>query len=122
MNGTTTVYDLVSLLKKHRFNYSNEKDLQEGIASLLIQNGIWFTRETPLGEAGIIDFMLLEGIGIEVKIKGSPVEVARQLLRYAGHREITQLILVTGRTRLGKLPPKLFGKPITVVSMWESFL
>lgn len=129
MKGTSTVSDLVTLLKSHRFNYSSEKDLQAGIETLLNERGYLYEREASLGDAGVIDFLLIGafgvergGIGIEVKIKGSPAEVARQLLRYAERNEINEIILVTGRARLGKLPETLHGKPITVVPMWESFL
>lgn len=116
------VSSLVGLLKSRRFNYSTERDLQDGIDAVLEASGYRYEREKSLGGAGVIDFLIEGGVGVEVKIKGSPVEVARQLLRYAKEDAVTEIVLVTGRARLGKLPETLHGKPVTVVTMWESFL
>ncbi len=117
-----TVKDLVTALRGCRFNFSNEADLQEGIEEVLTARGWRFEREHALEGAGVIDFLLAGGIGIEVKIKGSPVLVTRQLLRYAGCTEVKELVLVTARSRLGDLPDTLQGKRVTVVSLWEQAL
>ena len=60
--------------------------------------------------------------GVEIKIKGSPSSVGRQLIRYAESKAIDQLILVTGRSQLGRLPVELLGKPLLVINLWETFL
>ncbi len=117
-----TVKDLVTALRKYQFNFSNEAELQDGIEEVLKAQGCQFDRERALRDAGVIDFLLAGGIGIEVKIKGSPVLVTRQLLRYAGCTEVKELVLVTARSRLGDLPATLQGKRVTVVSLWEQAL
>lgn len=114
---------VVKALKAHRFNYQSEKELQEGVEQVLMQASIPFEREKILGgKFGTIDFLVDGHIGIEIKTKGSPSGVARQLIRYFECEEIGELILVTGRSRLGKLPPLILGKKLTVVTLWETFL
>ncbi len=117
-----TVKDLVTAIRGYQFNFSNEADLQAGIEEVLKAQGFSFERECVLEGAGVIDFLLEGGIGIEVKIKGSPVLVTRQLLRYAGCEAVKELVLVTARSRLGDLPDTLQGKRVTVVSLWEQAL
>ncbi len=117
-----TVKDLVTALRGCRFNFSNEADLQDGIEEVLTAKGFSFKREHTLVGAGVIDFFLAGGIGVEVKVKGSPILVTRQLLRYAECAEVKELVLVTARSRLGDLPDTLRGKRVTVVSLWEQAL
>lgn len=113
---------LVVALRRRRFNYRNEKDLQAGIEAALKADGFDFVREFQLGDAGVIDFLVAGCVGIEVKIKGSPSEVARQLLRYAARDAVRGLVLVTGRAALSALPNALMGKPLMLVELWRSFL
>ncbi len=107
--------DVASRIRKYKYNFSNEKELQAGINLALSGCDENFVRESPLGEAGIIDFFFLGGIGVEVKIKGSKMSVMRQLARYAKRPEIAALILVTTRNQLRAMPPELNEKEITVV-------
>lgn len=116
------VESITQAIKSYKFHYTTEKELQEGIAKAFANKNIPFEREKWIGEKEEIDFLVVGGIGVEVKIKGSPSEVARQLLAYAGCEGVKELVLVTGRARLGRLPDKLLGKPVHVVTLWESFL
>jgi hypothetical protein len=120
--GMIVVPAVVKALKAYRFNYSSEKELQEGVERVLSAAMIPFEREKILGEYGTIDFLVDGHIGIEIKTKGSPSAVARQLVRYFKCGDITELILLTGRSRLGKLPATILGKKLTVVTLWETFL
>lgn len=114
---------VVKALKSHRFNYQNEKELQEGVEHVLMAHAIPFEREKILGgQYGTIDFLVDGRIGIEIKTKGSPSAVTRQLLRYFECERVGELILLTGKSRLGKLPGTILGKRLTVVSLWETFL
>lgn len=107
MDGAT----VARLIAGHRFHHANERELQNGIAAVLSEAGFMFERERRLAPGDIIDFFL-DGLGIEVKVAGSQAEVIRQLHRYAQHAEITELLLVSSRLRLGQLPDSLRGKPI----------
>ncbi len=114
---------VVLALRKRRFNYSGEKELQEGVEQVLSEEAIPFEREKILPDgAGTIDFLVDGRIGIEIKIKGSPSEVTRQLLRYCECVQVGELVLVTARVTLGKLPPEILGKKLTVVNLWRTFL
>ncbi len=116
------VKKLVAALRRRRFNYQNEKDLQAGVETALTEDGFQFVREHALGDAGTVDFFVGGFLGVEIKIKGSPSEVARQLLRYAGRDEVKGLVLVTGRSALSSLPDRLMGKPLHLVELWRTFL
>jgi hypothetical protein len=120
MDGITR--SLLASLRRRRFNYQSEKGLQDGVEAALRADGFKFEREFRLGDAGVIDFFVGGFLGIEIKTKGSPSEVARQLLRYAARDEVRVLALVTGRAALSALPTELMGKPLMVVELWRSFL
>lgn len=117
-----TAEEIRDALKAYRFRYSTEKDLQAGIERALQAAKIPYEREKDLGgDLGILDFVV-ERIGVEIKTKGSPSQVARQLQRYCQSKDIDEIILVTGKVSLGDLPPLLNGKPIHLVALWGSFL
>lgn len=109
---------VLGLFYRWRFNYQKEKDLQDGIETVLRAAGVEFEREKNLVEFGTIDFLLRGGIGIEVKIKGSPADVIRQLHRYAQSPQIASLVLVTGKLSHGRsFPAELQAKPLYVVHL-----
>lgn len=109
------------MLTSHRFVYGDEKDLQAAIELLLKRRNVAHIREKETG-SGPIDFLLTEfRIGIEVKVKGSPSEVVRQLIRYAESTEIEGILLVTTKSSLSRFVPSfLSGKPAGVVSLWKN--
>lgn len=118
-----TAEKVAAVLRAFKFHYAREKELQDGIALAFEKSGVPFEREVKIGTEGeIIDFLVSGAIGVEVKIKGSPSAVARQLLGYARCLEIREIILLTGRARLGRLPPIISGKPLHVVALWSTFL
>lgn len=88
-------------LERARFRYANEAQLQQGLAQVFTDAGLAVRREVTLGVDGRIDFVLTHAIsthvvGVEVKVTGSNIVVARQLMRYATH--VDDLLLVTTRT------------------------
>jgi hypothetical protein len=98
---------------------ASELELQTLIASVLTEEGIAFDRERRLGAAGVIDFYVPAArVGIEVKVDGSPAFVRRQLMRYAGSAEISELLLVTTRApHLSLRGGSLQGKSLHVVQI-----
>jgi hypothetical protein len=56
-------------------------------------------------------------IGIEVKTQGGLSPLLHQLHRYAQHEEIDELILVTSRIQLARLPEIINGKPTHVAAL-----
>ncbi len=105
---------IAEILRTHCFKHQCEDDLQNAIASVLTNSGITFQREAPLGPRDRVDF-LVEKIGIEVKIKGAPTAVARQLNRYVKSDLIESILLVTTKATLRVMPATLNGKLINVV-------
>jgi len=119
-----TAETIADLIVGYRYVIGNESSFQDGLSSILEINRIVHVREHNLGRSfGRIDFYLPDdGIGIELKVKGSPTEVVRQLHRYAQCPEIRALILVTGRSRLSPNTTHLNGKPLITASVWQGQL
>lgn len=106
---------IVEVLRQHRFKFSCEKDLQDGIEEVLrSSSGFTFERESRLSESDLVDFMV-KGIALEVKIQGSLSSVTRQLMRYADQETVTAILLVTTKMQHKNMPPTMRGKPVRVV-------
>ncbi|HEX9640973.1 MAG TPA: hypothetical protein VGB13_06645 [Candidatus Krumholzibacteria bacterium] len=106
-----TAEHLRALLLGRRYRHpTDELRLQEEIAAVLSAECIGFEREVVLTPTDRIDF-LVGTVGVEIKVKGSAHAVARQLLRYAEHERITELVLFTTRTQI-VVPSSLGGKPV----------
>lgn len=111
---------VLRLIRSNPLIMNNEKRLQEEIGSLFDANGILHKREVSLGDGDIIDFMLPDGLGIEVKIKESKRAIYRQCVRYCGHAQVRTLILITA-TAMG-FPEEIEGKPCYVASLGAGWL
>lgn len=116
--------DIVSAIKRYRFTYANEDDLQHGLFLALTDAGYMPQREALLeqGEKALkvvnrVD-LLVEKIGIEVKVDGRTAHVHEQLARYAKFDTIEGLILVSTRGgrhfRIGRLR-EINGKPFRAI-------
>jgi hypothetical protein len=113
------------LLCHVRFNFSNEEELQLGIAELLAKGGYPFEREKRLDVHSRIDFYLpvgVRGIGIEAKVNGRPSEILRQVQRYAMHADVAGIIVLSRRANAHIIPDSLQDKPVRVISLWSSNL
>lgn len=106
---------IVEALEGYRFNFGNEEELQAGIAGALTNAGFEIEREVRLDRYSRID-LLVEGVGIEVKVKGKSADVADQCERYTKDARIEGLVLVTTRAQ-HKLPHRMNDKPVRVVSL-----
>lgn len=111
--------DVQTLLLTHRFRYTTEVELQDGIERLLSGNAFEFEREVQLSALDRPDFLIAGGIVIEVKVarRASRPDVTRQLSRYAQSARVKELVLVTDRRQLANQPRSLSGKPLVVVSL-----
>jgi hypothetical protein len=119
-----SISGFLEILKSYRYTVGSEDTFQRGVAQALQRHGIVFLREYQLGpEYGRIDFYVPDvKIGIELKVKGSPSQVLRQLYRYAHSPDISALILLTARTRLAFSPMQINGRPFVSVPVWEGQL
>lgn len=111
---------ILEVLRSARFRWTNEEDVQIGIAELLNGVGVEFKREARLGVRDRIDFLAAEGVGIEVKVAGTVSDLGMQALRYVAHERVKALVVVTTRARHTFLPPTLQGKPVHVVHLYSS--
>ena len=118
----TTLDSLAAMLGRFRFNFTSERDLQNGVALVLEQAQIPFKREVGLTVHDRPDFLLDDGLAIEVKIKGSLGELLRQAMRYLGHDEISGLLVIGTPHWLTRVPPSLLGKPIHSLRLVGSLL
>jgi hypothetical protein len=111
--------DLAQLLRRRVLVAASELELQTLIATILTHEDIAFERERRLGAAGVVDFYLTaERMALEVKVDGSPADVRRQLMRYAGSAEVAKLLLVTTRApHLSLRGGSLQGKSLHVVQI-----
>jgi hypothetical protein len=117
------MHDLAVQLQKQRFSTVQEKRTQIDVEQYLTVNETKFEREKRLSDHDIPDFLIhneLGGIVLEVKTRCARKAIYRQLERYAEHREVDGLILLTG-TSMG-LPPTINGKPAIVVSLGAGWL
>lgn len=118
---TAMFTQIKALLQGQKLVTFDEKQLQYQIMGILgsTPGFPFFCKEYPLAGAGIIDFFI-GGPGIEVKIKGSPMGIYRQLERYAKHPEVTELILITAKSMT--LPETIEGKPANFIQLSKAWL
>lgn len=120
-NATVSASEIVSLIRRHRFDLSNEKATQVQLANIFQKYGVAFEREKRLTDKDIVDFFVHGGIAVEVKLHGAKkMSVYRQLKRYAAHHNVGALVLVTNLS-MG-LPHEIDGKPAYYASLGEAWL
>lgn len=106
----------VDVLHRHlagyAFSFTNEKELQEGLADALRQAGHLFMREVRLAPGDLADFLVVPGVCIEVKIDGGLSALTRQIHRYAQREEVRAILVVSSRSAHARLPVELNGKPV----------
>lgn len=98
-----------------RFRFADEDALQEAIAAVLTDVGFTPKREVRLDARCRID-LLVDRVGVEVKVGGAAGDVVSQLTRYAAFDAIEELVLVTTRPR-HKVPAFIAGKPCHMVML-----
>lgn len=113
---------IYAILQGVRFPLNDEKQLQKMMWDKFQENpiGNLVKREYRFDEKSIIDFLVLERVGIEVKIKGTQKQIYRQLVRYARFAHVEAIILVTARP-MG-LPNTIEGKPCYYFNLSKAWL
>ncbi len=101
------------VLKGVRIDPAVESRAQDQIALALKAAGVEFTAEERLSDEDRIDFLCAGGVGIEVKVKGNPMEIFRQAGRYLRHERVAALIVASSKTLT--LPRTIEGKDCLVV-------
>lgn len=114
-----TARALVRLIESLRLPLAREKVLQRDVAPHLERFGREVRREHDLGDGDVIDF-LIDGVGLEFKIKGQRRAIYRQCERYCRHDAVQALVLATNAA-MG-LPAAIAGKPVFVASLGRGWL
>lgn len=109
-----TVATLLPIFAGYRYTHTNEALLQQAIWQILTENRIEFLQEYHITQFDRPDFFV-SGIAIELKVNGTTSEVTRQLDRYAAHESVTEIILITTRSKHRKCAGHLRGKKVTVL-------
>lgn len=113
------ITNIIQILSSSRFNLENEKQTQSEIELKLKQNKINYVREHRLDEKNIPDFFI-DGIAIEIKIKGNAKQIYKQCERYSKFDEVKNIMLVTNRS-MG-FPAEINGKSCYVVNLGKAWL
>lgn len=112
------IANIISVLS-YRFPLEKEKETQEAIEKRLVENRIDYKREYHLDSDNIPDFFI-DGVAVEIKVKGNARNIYRQCERYCQFDEVKALILVTNRS-MG-FPPEINGKPCYVINLGRAWL
>ena len=110
---------ILKTLYSHRFPLVVEKETQAAIEAKFAENGVPYSREHRLDEKNIPDFFV-DGIAIEVKIKGNAKTIYRQCERYCQFEEVRKLILVTNRS-MG-FPKQINNKDCYFINLGKAWL
>ena len=85
------------------------------------EKGISFEREVEITAKDRLDF-LVDGIALEVKIKGSLPDLIRKIARYARHESIREILVVGTPRWIPQVPAAIEGKPVYGVRLVGSLL
>lgn len=113
--------DLAEIICGYRYRFVDERDLQDGIEQALRARSIDYCREKALSAPDRPDF-LVDGIAVEVKVKGSLADLLRQIGRYASHDAVRGILVVGTTVWVPKVPGALFGKPVEARRLVSSLL
>lgn len=115
--------ELVRSLSRPRFDLDDEKACQAQMHDWLVEQfpERKVERERRLGLGSSIADFFVEGVAIEVKMnRARPADILAQIKRYAGHPEVSAVIVATNRAL--RLPATLSGKPVFGVSLGRAHL
>jgi len=98
----------------------DEATLQARIETRLRASGFDFRREHILSARDRVDFFV-RNTAVEVKLDRSRNAVLEQLIRYAEHDSVADLVLVTTKAQHRRMPGAILGKPLRVVYVGRPF-
>ena len=113
---------LAAALSRYRFTSHDEHRLYPLMEQVLRDAGFTFVREHPLDAKSRLDFWLPElRVALEVKVRGAPHAVLRQVRRYAEHPAVGAVLLATTVAKLAVVPEILESKPARTVRLAGAF-
>lgn len=117
------INDIIKVLQSGRYDLTQEKTTQAQIQKRMQEKApaFGFIRHHQFDKTSIPDFFEPElGIAIEVKIKGSKIDIYKQCERYCKFEEVKMLILCTNKA-MG-FPKELNGKPCYYINIGKAWL
>lgn len=109
---------IIELIKSVKLQHSTEFLMQGDLYELFHSLGIPFEKEYQLSKTSTVD-LFINGVAIECKVKGQPIQIHRQLERYALHDEVKAIILVTAKFM--NVKPIINGKPAFCIHIGKSW-
>ncbi len=119
MTTQQTIETVVSILNSKRLPINSEKELQAAIEKLFTEKGLAHEREYRLDANNIPDFFI-NGVAIEVKIKGTKKAIYKQCERYCNFDQTKALLLITS-TSMG-FPQQINDKDCYYYSLSKNWL
>jgi hypothetical protein len=114
------LYRIAAMMRSYRLRAGTEAILQQDVENVLITHGVKHFREHVI-PSGRLDFFLPQsGIALELKVDGSKMELARQIVRYLEEPIVTGVLVVTTRHTHRGLQPVMLGKPVLVLHLLGS--
>lgn len=110
---------IVELIKSVKLQHSTEFILHGQLYELFDSLKIPFQKEYKLSKSDIVD-LFINGVAIECKTQGQPIQIHRQLERYANHDEVKAIILVSSKYMNVKKTIK--GKPAFMVHLGAQWI
>jgi len=95
--------------------HAPEAAVQEHLAGVLAAAGGRVRREVAVA-GGRVD-LVVDRVGVEVKVAGTVAEVARQVIRYCADPGLDAVVVATTRAAHLGLPRAAHGKPVIVVHL-----
>lgn len=114
------ILPLLQLIGSVRLPLTGEKNTQTMLAGVFDAAGVNYEREVKLGPGDIVDFMIDGDIAIECKLRAGRAQIFRQLRRYAEHRGVRALVLLSN-TAMG-LPESINGRPAYYLSLGKAWV
>lgn len=112
MKSGGTSARLLLALRAARFACVDEAELQTAVERLLGGMGFPYKRELRLSARDRVDFMIDDGIALELKVKTDGAALLRQCLRYAAHDAVKEIVAASTTHHVLNLPDNVAGKPL----------
>ncbi len=110
---------IVELIKSVKLQHTTEYLLHGQLYELFDSLKIPFQKEYPLSKKDIVD-LFVNGVAIECKVQGQPLQIHKQLERYAMHDEVKAIILVSAKYM--RVKNTINGKPAFMVHLGAGWL
>ncbi|WP_347990044.1 hypothetical protein [Methylomonas sp. AM2-LC] len=118
---TQRINQIETILLNYKFRFSCENELQTGIENVLQISNIEYVREKSISKRDRPDF-IIDGIAVEIKIKGSLSTAIRQVARYASHDDIRAVLVIGTPFWILRIPKRLHEKEILSIRLIGSLL